>query len=106
MNLHLAGCRVLITGGSKGIALACASAFLAEGAQVAIASRSEANLSAARAAIGPVLTMVADLADARAAGHLIARAEVELGPIDILVTSAGAARRVAPDDLNPEAWRA
>jgi NAD(P)-dependent dehydrogenase (short-subunit alcohol dehydrogenase family) len=106
MNLDLEGCRVLITGGSKGIGLACASAFMAEGAQVAIASRSEVNLSAARATLGPVLTMAADLSDATAAGDLIARAEVELGPIDILVTSAGAARRIAPDDLNPAAWRA
>jgi len=106
MNLDLEGCRVLITGGSKGIGLACARGFLAEGAQVAITSRSEANLSNARTSLGQVLTVAADLADAAAARGMIDRVEAELGAIDILVTSAGAARRTAPDDLNPGAWRA
>ena len=106
MNLDLEGRRVLITGGSKGIGLACARGFLAEGAQVAITSRSEANLSNARSSLGQVLTVAADLADAAAARGMIDRVEAELGAIDILVTSAGAARRTAPDDLNPGAWRA
>ena len=39
MNLGLAGKVVFITGGSKGIGLACARAFAGEGARVAIASR-------------------------------------------------------------------
>jgi NAD(P)-dependent dehydrogenase (short-subunit alcohol dehydrogenase family) len=106
MNLDLEGRRVLVTGGSKGIGLACARGFLAEGAQVAITSRSEANLSSARTSLGPVLAIAADLADATAARRMIERVEAELGPIDILVTSAGAARRTPPDDLNPDAWRA
>ena len=40
MKLGLDGTIVLITGGSKGIGLACARAFAAEGARVAIASTS------------------------------------------------------------------
>ena len=106
MNLDLEGRRVLVTGGSKGIGLACARSFLAEGARVAIASRSEANLAAAGDALGPVITVAADLADAAAARALVDRVEAELGPIDILVTSAGAARRTPPDELTPAAWRA
>jgi NAD(P)-dependent dehydrogenase (short-subunit alcohol dehydrogenase family) len=106
MNLDLDGRRVLVTGGSKGIGLACARGFLSEGAHVAITSRSEANLSNARAFLGQVMTVAADLADATAAQGVIDRVEAELGPIDILVTSAGAARRTPPDDLNPAAWRA
>jgi NAD(P)-dependent dehydrogenase (short-subunit alcohol dehydrogenase family) len=106
MNLDLEGRRVLVTGGSKGIGLACARAFLAEGARVAIASRFEANLAGARASLGDVMTVAADLADASAARRLIERVEAELGPIDILVTSAGAARRTPLDELTPAAWRA
>ena len=48
MDLELTDKRVLITGGSRGIGLACAHAFLREGAKVAIIGRSEANLAAAR----------------------------------------------------------
>ena len=37
---------------------------------------------------------------------MIATAEAELGPIDVLVNSAGAARRYAPADLDADAWHA
>jgi NAD(P)-dependent dehydrogenase (short-subunit alcohol dehydrogenase family) len=106
MNLDLDGRRVLITGGSKGIGLACAKAFRAEGALVAIASRSDANLAAARAVLGEAITVAADFADAAAARAAVDRVEAALGPIDILVTSAGAARRTPLEELTPEAWRA
>src|SRR5215471_4413855 len=48
MNLGLAGKVVFITGGSKGIGLASARAFAAEGARFSIASRSDENLDRAR----------------------------------------------------------
>src|SRR5687768_2903912 len=106
MDLQLRDKIVLITGGSKGIGLACAKGFLAEGAAVAIASRSEANLSNAHRILGTALTIAADLADERAAARVVDAVERELGPIDILVNSAGAARRTPPGDLTPQAWRA
>jgi NAD(P)-dependent dehydrogenase (short-subunit alcohol dehydrogenase family) len=106
MDLNLSGSRVFITGGSKGIGLACAKAFLAEGARVAITSRSPANLSSARDALGPVFAVGADLADASAAADVVERVEREFGGIDVLVTSAGAARRTPPDELTPADWRA
>jgi NAD(P)-dependent dehydrogenase (short-subunit alcohol dehydrogenase family) len=46
-NSDFGGKRVLITGGSEGVGSACAQAFLAEGATVAITSRAQANLDAA-----------------------------------------------------------
>jgi NAD(P)-dependent dehydrogenase (short-subunit alcohol dehydrogenase family) len=106
MNLDLNGRHVLITGGSKGIGLACARAFLAEGATLSIASRSETNLANARASLGRAMTVAVDLVDAAAALDMVERVEAELGPIDILVTSAGAARRTPPEDLTPVVWRA
>ncbi len=106
MELGLTGKIVLVTGGSKGIGLACAQGFLAEGARVAIASRSAANIASARAVLGDVLGLEADLTDAAQAASLVAQVEKDLGPIDILVNSAGAARRTPPDDLTPAAWHA
>ena len=41
MELGLENKVVLVTGGSKGIGLACAEAFLAQGARVAICSRAQ-----------------------------------------------------------------
>jgi len=106
MDLQLHDKVTLITGGSKGIGLACAKAFLAEGAAVAIASRAEANLANAQRILGTVLTIAADLTDDRAAAGVVEAVERELGPIDVLVNSAGAARRTPPDELTPQAWRA
>jgi NAD(P)-dependent dehydrogenase (short-subunit alcohol dehydrogenase family) len=106
MDLALKGKIVLITGGSKGLGLACAHAFLAEGGRVAIASRSHDNLQNARAELGAVETFAADLCQPRAAADLIEALERRVGPVDVLVNSAGAARRVGAEELTPETWRA
>lgn len=109
MDLELTGKVVLITGGSKGIGLACAHAFAREGAQVAIASRSADNLKAAQAALAQagyeVLSQVANLCDAQAAQQLVETVEHQLGPIAVLVNSAGAAKRYPPAALTVQSWR-
>ena len=106
MDLGLRGKKVLITGGSKGIGLACARGFMAEGAGVAIVSRSEGNLKKAKEALRDPYTIAADLTDAAAAAAMVERVEKEFGPIDVLVNSAGAAKRTDADELTPAAWRA
>jgi NAD(P)-dependent dehydrogenase (short-subunit alcohol dehydrogenase family) len=106
MDLGLRDKKVLITGGSKGIGLACARGFLAEGARVAIVSRSEGNLKKAKEALRDAYTIAADLTDAAAAAVMVERVEKEFGPIDVLVNSAGAAKRTDADELTPAAWRA
>jgi NAD(P)-dependent dehydrogenase (short-subunit alcohol dehydrogenase family) len=105
MQLGLDGKVVLVTGGSKGIGLACAFAFAAEGARIAICSRSRDNIDKASAEIKGAFGVVADLADAVAAERVIETVEDRLGPIDVLVNSAGAAKRTPPDDLTPAVWR-
>ncbi|MSP48703.1 MAG: SDR family oxidoreductase [Alphaproteobacteria bacterium] len=106
MNLDLEGKAVVVTGGSKGIGLACAEAFLAEGARVGIASRSQANIDRALARLTGAVGVAADLTDAGQALRMVDAMEREIGPIDVLVNSAGAAKRTPPDELTPAAWKA
>jgi NAD(P)-dependent dehydrogenase (short-subunit alcohol dehydrogenase family) len=106
MELHLQGKTVLVTGGSRGIGLACARAFLAEGAKVAIASRSRENLERAARNIDATLSVAADLTRAEAAREMVREVEDKLGSVDILVNSAGAAKRYLPEDLDASAWHA
>jgi NAD(P)-dependent dehydrogenase (short-subunit alcohol dehydrogenase family) len=96
----------LITGGSKGIGLACARAFLDEGANVAIVSRESGNLDRAAAQLRKVTLIAADLSRAEDAQRMAREAEAAIGPIDVLVNSAGAAKRYPPDELNAQAWHA
>jgi len=108
MNLNLEGRVVIVAGASKGIGFACAAAFAAEGAKVALVSRSQANLDAAlarlpRGASAP-LTIAADMTQCDSAEAMVNEVEKALGGIDVLVNSAGAARRYAPDELNAQAW--
>ena len=105
MELGLKGKVVLVTGGSKGIGRACALGFAAEGARIAICSRSRENIDKASAEIKEAFGVVADLVDAVAAERVIETVEDRLGPIDILVNSAGAAKRTPPDELSPAVWR-
>jgi NAD(P)-dependent dehydrogenase (short-subunit alcohol dehydrogenase family) len=109
MDLGLTGKAVLVTGASKGIGLACAQAFVREGARVALVSRSRANLDAALArfdASGRPVAIAADLTRADEAQRAVDEAEAALGPLDVLVNSAGAARRYPPEELNAAAWHA
>ena len=109
MDLGLSGSIVLITGGSKGIGLACARAFAAEGARVAIASRSPENLQRAAETLEAegiaVLPVAADLRIADDARKMAALVEERLGPIDVLVNSAGAAARSPPGELTAKHWQ-
>jgi len=108
MDLGLTGKVVLITGGSKGIGLACARAFAAEGAKVAIASRSQENLDRATAELSKAgvraFAIAADLTRPADAATMVAASEKALGPIDVLINSAGAARRHAMDEYDAHAW--
>jgi len=109
MDLELAGKVVVVTGASKGIGYACAEAFVREGARVALVSRNLQNLDAALARLprgshAPI-AIVADLVHAHEAARMVVDVTAALGEIEVLVNSAGAAKRYPPDELNPDAWR-
>lgn len=107
MELGLKGKHVLITGGSKGIGLEAARLFLEEGAQVSLISRGIENLEAAKNKLGAsdkVHVFSADLGLQNVAETLIQKIEAEVGPIDILVNSAGAAKRSPAFELKESSW--
>ncbi|MGE0028648.1 MAG: SDR family oxidoreductase [Thermoleophilia bacterium] len=89
MELGLEGRAALVTGASKGIGRGIAAALVAEGARVAISSRSQENISATAAEIGAT-GMVWDSGDVDGAAGLVERAEEALGgPIEVLVCNTG-----------------
>ncbi len=110
MDLQLQGKHVLITGGSKGIGLACARGFLQEGARVSLVSRQITHLQKAQQVLqaefaeSQVFIFAADLTQAQLALDALNAAEGALGAVDILVNSAGAAKRTPVDELTPQAW--
>lgn len=110
MDLGLKNKVVLITGGSKGIGLACARAFATEGAKVAIVSRDPANLARAREQLAKeglhVHLTRADLHEPHSAADVVEEASQAVGPIDILINSAGAAKRYDPETLDAAAFKA
>lgn len=77
-----------MTGASKGLGLGIARALRAEGAEVAVSSRSPERIEAAAAGIG-AHAYVHDSADLDSAPDLLGAVERDLGPIDILVTNTG-----------------
>src|SRR6516162_5783863 len=109
MTSGLEGKVVFITGGSKGIGLACARVFGVSGSRVAIASRSQENLDRARQTLASegleVLAIRADLSRPEDAQAAVASTEKALGPIDVLINCAGAANRYQVDAYNAEAWQ-
>jgi len=106
--ITLEGRLALVTGASKGIGLACARLLAQSGAKVVAVARDAGRLGEACEALVnegfAVVPMAADLSDAAQASALVARVLSEFGPIDVLVNSAGAARRFAPEDLAAEAF--
>ena len=102
MDLGLRGSRVLVTGASGGLGGAIAAGFVAEGARVLAASRTDEHPVPGGVA-GRVL---ADLSTPGAAEILAEAVRRELGGLDTLVAAAGGAVKGRVDELSDEAWDA
>ncbi len=88
MDLGIEGKVALVLGASKGIGRAVAGELAAEGAKVAVASRSRAALDELAAQIG-ASAFEHDNGDLEAVPALIEAVTATLGPIEILVTNTG-----------------
>ncbi|QND65422.1 glucose 1-dehydrogenase [Mesorhizobium loti] len=90
MRLH--DKRALVTGGSDGIGLAVAEAFLREGADVLIVGRDTKKLDDARERLGGTIeTLSADLATSAGIAAVVEHVKKPGRPLDILVNNAGVA---------------
>lgn len=88
MDLGLTDRVYLVTGGSKGLGYATASALVADGARVVITGRTEETVSSAAAELGAV-GIACDNADPDTPARLLAAATEHYGRVDGLVVSVG-----------------
>ncbi len=107
MDLHLAGKRAVVTGGSKGIGRAAAMALAREGCDLLLAARDPAVLEQAAAAVRDrhqvqVETLAADLSVQAEVERLASAA----GELDVLVNNAGAIPPGTLLQVDDARWRA
>ncbi len=107
MELELAGKKVLITGGSKGIGLACALGFAAQGANLALAARDVAALKVVTKQLRNDfdVEVTSHSCDLGRPEHQAALVDV-VDQVDILVNNAGAIPGGSLDQIGDDEWRA
>ena len=108
MDLQLQDKVALITGSSRGIGLATATAFAAEGCCLVLSARSAEPLAAAEAALRAdgvaVASCLADVGQPDQAARLVEAAAAAFGGIDILVNNVGGGGARFPDSTDAD-WR-
>jgi 3-oxoacyl-[acyl-carrier protein] reductase len=105
----LAGKAALVTGASRNIGRAIALAFAAEGADLVLNTRAnadelEAVAAECRKAGVRVVSALADIADASAVSSMVERAIAELGGIDVLVCNAAIRPHRSIEETSLEEW--
>ncbi len=108
--MQLEGKTALVTGGGKGIGKAIAMAFAREGADISIAARTEADLTAVALEVEKMgrkgLAIVTDLADPNQVKAMVDKTMDIFGKIDILVNNSGIEGPiVSVADMDLEAWK-
>ena len=107
---RLDGKVALITGGGRGIGQAIARAYAAEGARLALAARTDAELQATATDLrerfgAETLTVIADVTDRAQVENAVAATRQRYGHIDVLVNNAGNTGQIGPLwNLDPERW--
>jgi 3-oxoacyl-[acyl-carrier protein] reductase len=95
----------VVTGGSRGIGLAIARAFVAGGARVVITGRDRKHLAAAAAAAPGIHAVRADVGRPDEATAAVDAAVEQFGGLDVLVNNAGVAGSASVAEMAVETWR-
>ncbi|MBX0321502.1 SDR family oxidoreductase [Halomicroarcula sp. F13] len=100
----------VVTGASRGIGRAVAATFAADGADVAICSRDEGEITGTAAALsdahpGEVIGVECDVRDRDSVEALVEAAVAEFGGLGVLVNNAGASFVASFDDISPNGWQ-
>jgi 3-oxoacyl-[acyl-carrier protein] reductase len=109
MDLELTGKKALVTGGSRGIGRATALSLAREGASVAIAARTRADLDEAAAAVTALgvacETIETDLSTRDGSTLAVTEAAKRLGGLDVLVNNVGGSLGIGGfDAADDAAW--
>lgn len=99
----------IVTGGGRGIGQAIAQKFAGEGAKVAVAARTAAQVDDTVNSIiktgGEAIGMLADVSAEKDAGEIVERTLSRFGHIDILVNNAGILQASPIVAVEPQNWR-
>jgi NAD(P)-dependent dehydrogenase (short-subunit alcohol dehydrogenase family) len=101
---------VLVTGGTRGIGLALAKAFVAKGYAVVITGRDPVRLKVAaedlREGKSEVTALPCDVSDPASVEKLFAAIRAQYSTLDVLVNNAGVAHALAPvEQLSLATWK-
>jgi NAD(P)-dependent dehydrogenase (short-subunit alcohol dehydrogenase family) len=111
MNDALKGKRLVIIGGTTGLGLSAARAFIANGARIVVVGRDQANVKGAKKQLGPsAIALAADARDPETAPGAIDALVSKWKRLDGLYHVAGGSGRSMGDgplhDLADDGWRA
>jgi NAD(P)-dependent dehydrogenase (short-subunit alcohol dehydrogenase family) len=100
----------IVTGASSGIGRSIAERFAADGADVTICSREQANVDPVADGInegdgGRALAVECDVRDPEAVGAMIEATVEEFGDLDTLVNNAGASFMATFQDISENGWK-
>ena len=95
---------VLVTGGSRGIGLACAEWFLANGDRVAITSRTGTTDYDLGAGPDRFLSLTCDVTEPEQVEAAFRAIEEVWGPVEVLVANAGVTRDTLALRMTEDAW--
>jgi 3-oxoacyl-[acyl-carrier protein] reductase len=111
VDLELTGKVAIVTGSSRGLGLASATALAAEGCRVVLSGRTEGTLNTAAGELrermpeAEVLTVAGDLATSAGVERLVRDTVERFGGLDILVNNVGLARGSTIVDTSDAEWQ-